>query len=67
MPLNISLMIKDGDVKLHPPLRFPGKKNRNNKNGTLMTIDQWKKNEVRKWVAAMKDNEKYEDSYHCVK
>ena len=36
MPLDKSHMITDKDVKFHPPLSFPGKKNINNKNGTFI-------------------------------
>ena len=67
MPLDKSHMLTDKDVKFHPLLSFPGKKNRNNKNGTLMNREEWKRNEVRKWVKVMKNDEKYDQSYHCVK
>ena len=67
MPINKDMMITKKDVYFPPPLKYPGKRTRNNKNGTLMNKIDWKKNEVKKWIMEMRKNDKYDHSYHSVK
>ena len=58
---------KDGilnasDCKLPAPAPYPGSFNRNNKEGTLLSRDDWKKSECEKWVMEMEKSEKYENT-----
>ena len=68
MPITgLTNMISESDNRLPNPLKYPGKYNRKNKNGTLKSRPEWVVEEVRKWIDFMKENEKYDQSYHSVK
>ena len=41
--------ISVSDCSIASPAQFPGKHSRNNKNGTLMTKDDWKEQEAKRW------------------
>ena len=41
---------------------FPGKFDKNNSNGTLMSRQEWKEDQVRRWCEHFSDNPKYENS-----
>ena len=60
-------MLKKSDCDLPPPKGWPGKYNKDNKDGTLMTKDDWMKTEAKVWFEKMKKHEKYDDSYFSVK
>ena len=60
-------MISTGDLKLPDSLKYPGKLNRNNKCGTLLSRPEWLMEEGKKWITHMKYNDKYDNSYHSVK
>ena len=60
MPVtNIKNMISKSDVKFPPPLKYPGKYNKNNKEGTQLSGEEWKANEAVKWIREMRKNLKY--------
>ena len=59
--------LKKTDITFSNPLRYPGKKNRNNKNGSLLTKEEWIKGEVSKWVEILKDTPKYDNTPHSEK
>ena len=56
------VLSKRDNNSLANPEKYPGKVSRNNKNGTLLNRDQWKRQEASKWVDAMKDNDRYDDT-----
>ena len=60
-------MISNGDIHFPDPLKYPGKLNRNNKQGTLLSRNEWLMEEVKKWITHMKINDKYDNTYHSVK
>ena len=43
-------MITKADLMFAIPMKYPGKKGRNNKSGTLLTVEEWKKKEVKKFL-----------------
>ena len=55
------------DPKLPSPVIYPGKRNRNNKGGTLLTKQEWMKGEVNKWVTRMKEDINYNETIHSRK
>ena len=61
------VLCKRDNNSLTNPEKYPGKVSRNNKNGTLLNRDQWKRQEASKWVDAMKDNDRYDDTPHYQK
>ena len=60
-------MLQKSDCTMPPPKDYPGKYNRNNSNGSLLTRSEWIKKEAEKWILNMKDHEKYDDTYFSVK
>ena len=54
--------LKKTDCPLPPPSNFPGSFHKDNKSGTLLSREEWKKNEFRKWVIEMQKNVKYEQT-----
>ena len=62
-----SEMIRNSDVSLPKPLKYPGKFNHNNKNGTRLSKQEWLTEEVKKWIVHMKSNDKYDNTYLSVK
>ena len=67
MPGRQGNMLKASHCDLPPPKKYPGKYGRNNKGGTLMTKEDWIKNEAKVWVARMKNHESYDASYFSSK
>ena len=41
---------------------YPGKKTKNNKNGSELTRDEWVDKVIEEWVSHFKDNDKYEET-----
>ena len=41
---------------------YPGKKNKNNKNGSDLSSSEWVDKVIGDWVTHFKDNEKYEET-----
>ena len=52
--------LKPLDIKLEPAPRYPGKWNKNHKQGSVLTRSEFIENEVRKWVNALAESEKYQ-------
>ena len=60
-------MLKKSDCDIPPPKKWPGKYNKNNKDGTNMTKDDWIMKEAQVWFDHMKNHEKFDASYFSVK
>ena len=60
-------MLKKSDCNLPNPTCWPGKFNKNNKEGTLITKEDWIKSEAKLWINKMKEHEKYDVTYFSVK
>ena len=60
-------MLNKSDCDLSPPKKWPGKYNKNNKDGTNMTKNEWINNEAKVWFNHMKNHEKFDVSYFGVK
>ena len=60
-------MLKASHCDLSPPKKYPGRYGRNNKDGTLMTKEDWIQTEARLWVDRMKKHESYDVSYFSIK
>ena len=67
MPNSKSDVLDKTDPSLPNPLLYPGKLNRNNKGGTLLTKQDWIKGEVIKWVTKMKEDLRYDEATHSQK
>ena len=63
------LYLTASDCSLERPSKFPGLYNKDNKDGTMMSKDEWIKGEIKKWANNLKQSEKYETtpfSERCV-
>ena len=60
-------MITMSECTLPRPKGWPGKYNKNHRSGTLISKEDWRKEEAKKWVDEMKKSVKYDDSYFSVK
>ena len=67
MPGRPGNMLKASHCDLSPPKKYPGKYGRNNKDGTLMTKEEWIQTEAKVWVDRMKKHESYDASYFSIK
>ena len=64
---NRDKMLKKSDCTLPPPNGYPGKYSKDNKDGTLLTKEDWWRKEGKTWVNEMKQNEKYDDTNWSLK
>ena len=55
-------MITKADLMFASPIKYPRKKERNSKSGALLTVEEWKKKEVMKFVENLKQNSKYDNT-----
>ena len=67
MPGRQENMLKASHCDLSPPKKYPGRYGRNNKDGTMMTKEEWIQKEAKVWVDRMKKHESYDVSYFSVK
>ena len=67
MPGRHGNMLKASHCDPSPPKKYPGKYGRNNKDGTMITKEDWIQNEAKVWIDRMKMHEAYDESYFSVK
>ena len=55
-------LLRASDCPVTPPAAYPGKFNRNNKNGTLVSRDDWKKVQAKIWFDEVKNLVKFKET-----